>query len=99
MRCGMHFNEIPLLVLAAGLACAAVGCTVDAEPEPEPVAVAPAPVVVQPGYYYEPAYPRVYYYYDGHRYWHRDYVPRGYVAHEWHRDRDWHRDQDGWRRR
>ena len=70
------------------------GCTVHTDGAvAEPAGYA----VVEPGYYYDDAYvdvygtyhPRVYYYYNGHGWEHRDRVPHGYVArahHFEHRD-------------
>lgn len=61
------------------------GCTLHGDVGPEPAGY----TVVEPGYYYDEAYvdvyghphPRAYYYYNGHSWAHRDYVPHGYVAH------------------
>jgi hypothetical protein len=105
----MRFEKLPLFLVVSGFGLVTAGCAVEPEPDPGPVVVQqPAAVVVEPGYYYEPEYvdvhgyrhPRAYYYYDGRRYVHRDYVPRGYVAREWRHDSDRHydRDRDHWRR-
>jgi hypothetical protein len=88
---------IPLLAAAGTIWLS--GCTIGGEPDeppPPPQVIYPQPAptayVVEPGYYYVPEYydvhhyhhPRAYYYYDGRRYIHRDSVPRGYVAREFH---------------
>jgi len=83
----------------AGLVLPMIGCE-DEPPPPPPQRVVVREYTVEPGYYYEPEYydtwgyyhPRVYFYYDGHEYRHRDYIPRGYHA----RVRPHHEEHERW---
>ena len=91
-----HRQLMTLAVGIIGLAL--VGCEDEYHrpvvygPSQPPVVVAPAPepYVVEPGYYYDPGYydldgfyhAPLYYYYDGRRWEHRDYIPRGHELRE-----------------
>ncbi|HSV14999.1 MAG TPA: hypothetical protein VLI90_12135 [Tepidisphaeraceae bacterium] len=79
----MKLHKSLLIAAASVLGVSALSACESHDEGPPP----PRAVVVEPGYYYEPEYydadrgyhAPIYYYYDGHHYERRDYVPHGYV--------------------